>query len=321
MYLRHYALTLALLLSALSSRAQTFAERLGYPKDTIAVILHVDDVGMSHSSNLGAMQAMESSSASSFAIMMPCPWVPEIARWLNNNPNADAGLHLTLTSEWQIYRWGPVAGKKAVPGLVDDEGCLWRSVPEVATHATPDEIEAEIRAQLDRAETLHVPITHMDSHMGTLFARPDYFLRYFKVAAEKKIPMLAVGGHMTYVSKNEPDAAKGLLPLIPKIWNAGLPVIDDLHTGWSGLDTPAKFQAALEELKPGVTEFLFHASVPTEDFPLITNSHANRKADLEALTSDKTKEIMKRRGIVITTWRELMQRRQKAAPIDEANWK
>jgi len=305
----------------MSSRAQTFAERLGYPKDTIAVILHVDDVGMSHSSNLGAMQAMESSSASSFAIMMPCPWVPEIARWLKNNPKADAGLHLTLTSEWQIYRWGPVAGKKAVPGLVDDEGCLWRSVPEVATHATPDEIESEIRAQLDRAETLHVPITHMDSHMGTLFARPDYFLRYFKVAAEKKIPMLAVGGHMTYVSKNEPEAAKGLLPLIPKIWNAGLPVIDDLHTGWSGLDTPAKFQAALEELKPGVTEFLFHASVPTEDFPLITNSHANRKADLEALTSDKTKEIINRRGIVITTWRELMQRRQKAAPLDEANWK
>ena len=321
MHLRQLGLTILLVLITATSRAQTFAERLGYPKDTIAVILHVDDVGMSHSSNLGAISALESNSASSFAVMIPCPWVTEIARWLAKNRGADSGLHLTLTSEWQIYRWGPVAGKRAVPGLVDQEGCLWRSVPEVVAHATPDEIETEIRAQLDRAETFGLPITHMDSHMGTLFARPDYFMRYLKVAAEKKIPMLAVGGHMTYVSKNEPEAAKGLRPLIPKIWNAGLPVIDDLHTGWSGLDTPAKFQAALEELKPGVTEFLFHASVPTEDFSLITNSHANRKADLEALTSDKTKEIINRRGIVITTWRELMQRRQKAAPLDEANWK
>jgi predicted glycoside hydrolase/deacetylase ChbG (UPF0249 family) len=320
MRISHTVLGVIFLAMISSSRSQTFAERLGYPKDTIAVILHVDDVGMSHSSNLGAVTALESNSASSFAIMMPCPWVPEIARWLAKNTNADSGLHLTLTSEWQIYRWAPVAGKRAVPGLVDNEGCMWRSVPQVIAHATPDEIETEIRAQLDRAETLGVPITHMDSHMGTLFAKPDYFMRYLKVAAEKRIPMLAVGGHMTHVSKNEPDAAKSLRPLVPKIWNAGLPVIDDLHTGWSGLDTPAKFQAALEELKPGVTEFLFHASVPTEDFPLITNSHANRKADLEALTSEKTKEIMKRRGIVLTTWRELMQRRQNAAPLDESTW-
>lgn len=314
-------LLFALISAAVSLHAQTFAERLGYPKDTIAVILHVDDVGMSHSSNLGAIQATENGVASSFSIMMPCSWVPEIARWLQKNTNADAGLHLTLTSEWQLYRWGPVAGKKAVPGLVDSEGCLWRSVTQVATRATPDEIETEIRAQIDRAEGYGFQITHLDSHMGTLFARPDYFARYMKVAVEKKLPMLAIGGHMTYVAQREAEASKSLRPLIPKIWNGGLPVIDDLHTGWSGLDTPAKLQATLEELKPGVTMIIFHASVPTDEFPLITGTSANRKADLEALTSPRTKEILARRKIVLTTWRELMQRRQKAAPLDEASWK
>jgi hypothetical protein len=157
--------------------------------------------------------------------------------------------------------------------------------------------------------------------MGTLFARADYFARYMKVSIEKKLPMLAVGGHMTYVSQRESEAAKSLRPLVPKIWNAGLPVIDDLHTGWSGLDTPAKLQATLEELKPGITMIIFHASVPTEEFPLITGTSANRKADLDALTSPKTKEILKRRNIVLTTWRELMQRRQQAQPIDESTWK
>lgn len=314
-------LALLLLAAALSAKAQTFAERLGFPKGTIAVILHVDDVGMSHSSNLGAIQAIENGVASSFAIMMPCPWVPEIARWLKKNTNVDSGLHLTLTSEWQIYRWGPLAGRNAVPGLVDEEGCMWRSVPQVATRAKPDEIETEIREQITRAERLGIPITHLDSHMGTLFARPDYFERFMKVGIEKQIPILAVGGHMTYVSRNEPEESKGLRKLVPKIWNAGLPVIDDLHTGWSGLDTPSKLHAVLNELKPGVTEILFHASLPTEDFPLITGSSANRKADLEALTSPETRDILKRRGIVVTTWRELMERRRNAAPIDESTWK
>jgi chitin disaccharide deacetylase len=253
--------------------------------------------------------------------MMPCPWVPEIARWLKNNTNADAGLHLTLTSEWQIYRWGPVAGKKAVPGLVDSEGCMWRSVPQVATHATPDEIETEIRAQIEKAEGFGFEITHIDSHMGTLFARPDYFERFMKVGIEKKLPILAIGGHMTYVSEREGDAAKKLRPLVPKIWNAGLPVIDDLHTGWTGKDTMANLRETLNTLKPGVTMIIFHASRMTEEFPLITGSAKGRQVDLDALTNPETKEVLKRRGIVLTTWRECMQRRQKAQPIDESQWK
>src|SRR6185436_13081371 len=147
----------------------------------VVVILHVDDVGMSHPSNRGAIRATEEGVATSFATMMPCPWVPEIARYLKAHPNADNGLHLTLTAEWQLYRWGPVAGKAAVPGLVDGEGCLWHSVQEVAAHASADEVERELRAQLDRAKTLGIPITHLDSHMGTLFARPDYFERFARV--------------------------------------------------------------------------------------------------------------------------------------------
>jgi chitin disaccharide deacetylase len=307
--------------STAAPSAQTFAERLGWPKDTIAIILHVDDVGMSHPSNLGAIESIEKGVASSFSIMMPCPWVPEIARWLQKNTNADSGLHLTLTSEWQLYRWGPVAGKKAVPGLVDNEGCLWRSVPQVAARATPDEIETEIRAQIERAEGFGFPMTHIDSHMGTLFARPDYFARYMKVGIEKKLPILAMGGHMTYVSQREGAQVKELRALIPKIWNGGLPVIDDLHTGWTGQDTMANLRETLNTLKPGVTMIIFHASKMTEEFPLVTGSAKGRQVDLDALTNPETKEILQRRGIVLTTWRECMQRRQKAQPIDEAQWK
>ncbi len=303
---------------ALASDA-TFAERLGWKANDVVVILHVDDVGMSHSSNLGAIEAIEKGAATSFSIMMPCPWVPEISRHLKNHSAADSGLHLTLTSEWQIYRWGPLAGKSQVPGLVDAEGCLWHSVEQVAAKATPDEIEREIRAQIDRAETLRIPITHLDSHMGTLFARPDYFERFAKVGMEKQIPVLCVGGHMTYVSQENKEAARQLRPWVKKLWNAGLPVLDDLFTGFTSFkaeEKPEKLMTLLAELKPGVTEILFHASLPTEEFPLITGSSEARRADLKALTDPRVKKLIQERGIILTTWKELKERRQKAGVME-----
>ena len=298
---------------------KTFAERLGWKAGDVVVILHVDDVGMAHSSNLGATEAVENGLARSWAIMMPCPWVPEIARYLKDHPNVDSGLHLTLTSEWQLYRWGPLAGKSQVPGLVDPQGCLWRGVAEVVSHATADEIELEIRAQIERAETLGLPITHIDSHMGTLFARSDYFARYMKIGIEKQIPILAIGGHATYTLQENPEAGEKLRALIPTIWNAGLPVLDDLHTGsygWKPAEKTEKLLTLLAGLKPGVTEILFHASRPTEDFPIITGSSESRLADLKALTDPRLKKLIQERGIIVTTWKELKERRKNAAPME-----
>jgi predicted glycoside hydrolase/deacetylase ChbG (UPF0249 family) len=297
----------------------TFAQRLGWKSNDVVVILHVDDVGMSHSSNLGAIEATEKGVATSWSVMMPCPWVPEIARYLEAHPDVDSGLHLTLNSEWASYRWGPLAGKAQVPGLVDKEGCLWPNVGQVTRKATPDEIETEIRAQIDRAEALGLQITHLDSHMGTLFARPDYFERFVKVGVEKQIPVLCVGNHMAHARQENREAVALLQPWVKKIWNAGLPVIDDLHTdsyGWKPEEKTEKLLRVLKELNPGVTEILFHASLPTEDFPIITDSSESRRADLKALTDAGVKELVRERGIILTTWKELKERRKKAAAME-----
>ena len=310
---------LSLLLATNLHAEKTFAERLGWKPNDVVVILHVDDMGMSHSSNLGGIETVEKGVATSWSIMMPCPWVPEIAKYLKQHPDMDSGLHLTLTSEWSPYRWQPLAGKPKVPGLVDEEGCLWHEVPQVAEHATPDEIETEIRAQVDRAELMGIPITHLDSHMGTLFARPDYFERFAKVGIEKGIPILVIGEHAIYAMKENPEVVGKLRAWIPKIWNAGLPVIDDLHTDsyvWKPEQKTEKFIALLKELKPGVTEIIFHASIPTDDFPLITSSSAARLADTRALTDPVVRQVIKERGIILTTWKELKERRKKARPMD-----
>ncbi len=133
--------------SALSARAETWAEKLGYPSGKIVLILHADDIGMCYEANEAAKTYLTEGQIQSAAMMVPCPWFNEIAAWYKDHPEFDMGLHLAMNSEWKWYRWGPVAGKDQVPGMVDPDGYLWHDVIETATHASAKEIETEIRAK------------------------------------------------------------------------------------------------------------------------------------------------------------------------------
>lgn len=310
-------LVLVLFATTASGADQTFAERLGWPHGARVVLFHCDDAGMSHASNLGAIESLEKGAVTSVSIMMPCPWVPEFVKYVKEHPQVDAGLHLTLNSEWTLYRWGPVAGKPAVPGLCDPDGYLWHPVQETATHATPDEVEREIRAQIEKAEAMGLHPTHIDTHMGALVARPEFLDRYLKVGIEKHIPVLAIGGHRNFAAVENARAMEQFQERMEKVWNAGLPVIDDLHTasyGWKEGAKSARFIALLKELKPGVTMIIVHCSRPTEEFPLITSSSDLRFEDLKAMIDPDLRKTMKEEGILQTTWRELKERRDKVGP-------
>ena len=294
----------------------TYAERLGWPPGSRVVIFHIDDAGMCHDANAGAIEAIEKGAATSVSIMFPCAWVVEFARYLKKHPDVDAGAHLTLTSEWDNYRWGPVAGKRAVPGLVDEEGCFWDDVPNVIAHASADEVETEIRAQVDRAETLGIKLTHLDSHMGTLFESPEYFMRYMKLGIEKKIPVLIAGGHLRYILEGEPEIADAVKAMAQMAWAAGLPVLDDIHAisyDWKEkAEKKEKVIEFLRTLEPGITEFILHCTKPSNVFEHISTSGPTREADLLAMTDPEVKKVIEEEGIILTTWRELMQRRGQA---------
>ena len=290
----------------------TYAERLGWPEGTKAVIFHVDDAGMSHNSNMGAIKAIEDGVGTSLSIMMPCPWVPEIAAYVKDHPQFDAGLHLTHTSEWKKYRWGPVAGRSVVPGLVDTNGYLWPDVVGVTAHATADEVEAEIRAQIDKALSMGIEPTHLDSHMGTCFA-PQYIERYVKVGIEKKIPILIMGGHMQHIGAQAAAYRPLVIAIAQNVWDAGLPVIDDLVTQPTSAkdyeQRKAELIELLREMKPGITEIIVHCTVQTEVFSHISGSGPTREAELRLLTDPDVKEFIEKEGILLTTWRELKKRR------------
>lgn len=305
----------------------TFAEKLGYPRGSKVLILHVDDAGMSYDSNEGVIEAITKGAATSCSVMMPCPWVPGFVHYLKQHPEIDAGLHLTLTSEWTDYRWAPLASNERVPGLTDKEDDLWHSVEDVVKHASADEVETEILAQLDRANSMGFIPTHLDSHMGTLFALPGFLQRYIKVGIEKHIPVMLPGGQDVLIQQ-QTHAADALIKQMQGIgktlWAAGLPVLDDLHNfsyDWKIPDSIAKddqklqafktvrYVEAIKSLRPGITMMIMHCTKTTEVFPYISSSGTVRKGDLLAMTDPAFKAALKKEGIIVTTWRELAQRR------------
>lgn len=330
-------------------QTQTYAEKLGWPKGARVLILHVDDAGMSHESDEGVEMATGSGVSTSTSVMMPCPWVPEIVKYIKEHPNMDAGLHLTLTSEWDNYRWGPLAGKEAVPGLVDKQGDLYSSVAAVYYHATPEEVDKEIRAQLDRALSMGFKPTHLDSHMGTLFAKPAFLEKYLKLGIEKQIPVMFPGGDDLFYRSEAKAAAIAELKrqgkyvegmTIPEdpalgqakttgdmLWKNGLPVLDDLHNSsydWNMPDVDNKTDAEIQKwytdhyiesigrLSPGLTMVIMHCTNPSENFKNICKEGKKRKGDLLAMVDPRLKAFLQNNGFILTTWREVMERRIKA---------
>ena len=145
---------------------------------------------MCHSANLATREAMEMGMLSSASVMMPCPWVQEFCEWATANSAKDLCVHLTLTSEWQHFRWRPVASIDKVKGLIDGEGYMWRDVRSSATNATAAEVEIELKAQIERAKLYGLNFTHLDTHMGTLLSRPDFFEVYIKLTKDYGVPCM-----------------------------------------------------------------------------------------------------------------------------------
>src|SRR5437763_5320341 len=163
------------LVTPMLGQDKTVAERLGYPAGSKLLIIHADDLAVAHSVNSASFDALDKNAVTSASIMVPCPWLTEVAQYAKAHPDADLGLHLTLTSEWKTYRWGPVESKDKVPSLLDGSGYLWPDTEPAKQHIKADEAELEIRAQIEKAMSLGIHPTHVDSHMGVLFERPDLF--------------------------------------------------------------------------------------------------------------------------------------------------
>jgi predicted glycoside hydrolase/deacetylase ChbG (UPF0249 family) len=287
-----------------AASAQSLVERLGYPAGTKLVIIHADDLGETHAVNAAAMQALERGAVNSASMMVPCPWFPEIADFAKSHPDADLGLHLTLTSERVYYRWGPVAPGDQVSTLVDENGYLrhdWDDHPRI----DPKQVEVELRAQVERALRMGVHPTHLDSHQYRLIMNgKELFDAMLRVAHGYKLPVFVTRDWFAQY----PYLASSIGP-------------DDVvldHTVTIDPDVPAQkwvdfYLTALKNLQPGVTEFVIHPGFDDEELRAATRERptwgaAWRQRDYDFFTSEEFRQALQRENIKLITWRELARR-------------
>jgi len=290
----------------------TWAEKLGFPAGKKVIILHADDAGMSEGANIATAHYLKNKYIQSTAIMAPCPAADEFIQWAIEHPEADVGMHLTHTSEWKTYRWGPVSDPAEVPGLIDPDGMLWNEVFNVVMHASADEVEKEIRAQIDKAISMGYQPNHIDTHMGTLYGHPAYVERFFKVAVEYGIPANAIDlSDPQLVDKFKKQGYPINEDVIKLMEQYPLPKLDNFTSAPNAKnyeEKVEKFKTLIKALPAGLTEIIFHPSVESEELKTITNSWQQRVWEAKMFSDPDLIRFFEEEELIFTNWIEIMER-------------
>jgi predicted glycoside hydrolase/deacetylase ChbG (UPF0249 family) len=277
--------------------AQNLAERLGYAADAKLLIIHADDVGVSHSENVATIEAMENGLVNSASIMVPCPWFPEIARYAVEHSEMDFGLHLTLTSEWKHYKWGPVTLSKEVKSLVNPKGYFYAETDTLGVQGTVDAVRMELTSQIDKAYQFGIDVTHLDAHMfGAM--RPKFISTYVQLGRKYKVPVLLTKDQVEFldIPLIETDVVvDNLLFSLPEHLDGDF---DDFYSD------------VLNNLEPGVSCLLLHAAFDDTEMNAVTKDHPDwgakwRQADFNFFSSEKCKKLLNENDIQLVTWREI----------------
>jgi chitin disaccharide deacetylase len=286
-------------------------ERLGYPAGTRLLILHADDFGMNHSVNRAISEALENHWITSASILVPCPWFLEAAAYAKAHPDADLGIHQALNSEWASLRWGPVASNDKVPSLLDSQGYFPLDTPEVAKKAKSDEVETELRAQIDRAQKFGVHITHLDTHMTAEFQTPTLFSIYQKLGEDFRLPILAA---RTGSEHAVPAFARmpGDHILVDRVIEVSPGIEPRLWAAW--------YEKQLAPLGPGVYEVILHLAYDDDEMRGATFDHPDwgaawRQRDLDMVKSPEFQKFLKDQGFILVGWKVLA----KALPKNYGN--
>jgi len=279
------------------------AQKLGFSEDTKLLIIHADDAGLSHSENMATIKSLEKGIVNSYSIMVPCPWFYEMAVFAKNNPRFDNGIHLTLTCEWENYKFGPVLPIKEVPSLVDENGYFYKKREQLRKSASAQDVKKELRAQIEKAINFGLKPTHIDSHMYSVGASPEFFQIYRDLGKEYNLPIMISSQLMEMVGLN-PD----------QIINNGDLTIEKAHFGIFEYFESGKlsdyYSKVFENLVSGLNIVLIHPAFDDNEMKGITLNHPNfgsewRQIDFDSFTSPENMAKLKESDIELITWNDI----------------
>jgi predicted glycoside hydrolase/deacetylase ChbG (UPF0249 family) len=293
-----------------------FLKKLGFTDNDRAVIIHTDDIGMCHASVQAFKDLWAFGTISSGATMVPCPWFPAVAQMCRENPDMDMGVHATLNSEWQSYRWGPLSTREASSGLMDESGYFHQWQPAAYENAQPETVEKEVNAQIEKALAAGIDVTHVDSHMGTIM-HPKFIQSYIQAASSRLLPNMLPRLNAQVIETmqmNEQELAQ-YVPIMEILESLGIPMIDailfmPLNHGDNHIEAARKL---LGEAPVGITHFLFHPSIDTPELRAIAPDWVARVANYNAFMSDEMKKILEREDIKVIGYRALRDAMRKSS--------
>jgi len=282
--------------------------KLGLADDDRVVIIHTDDIGMCQASLAAFADLVDFGLISSGATMVPCPWFPQVTAYCRAHPSVDLGVHLTLTCEWDAYRWGPISTRDPTSGLIDEEGYFYRQSEPVQEHGDPAAIQIELLAQVERALKAGIDVTHVDTHMATVIHQKLIPI-YLQVAAQYRLPPMLPRWDQARQHEMglDVETAAFAARVMPEIEAQGVPMFD--HLAMMPLDEPAhRVETAkrlLDALPPGLSYFILHPAMDTPELRAIAPDWLNRVADYEAFTSPELRDYVRNSGLHVIGYRTL----------------
>lgn len=281
------------------------------------LIVNADDYGMCNAANKAINELFEGGWLKSATVMMPCPAAKDAVDFSIAHPEYAIGVHLTMTSEWGTYRWKPLTNGRT---LIDEEGYMWHESDQVEKNASYEDLEAEIRAQIDLAHSMGMKPSHIDNHMGSLYGHytgrlglskmtirvcGEYGYAYrLYTAADKRI-----------CPKGTPYILYAAVPLLSKKWGKKYKVVIPdylLFPDWNNdmrqsyevyRDTILKIWTNIPE--NGVTETFVHPSVECDELKSITARWQDRVWEYQLMKDPYVHEFLKAHGVVLINYRQL----------------
>ncbi len=290
------------------------------------LIINADDFGMCHSQNLAIMELLGKGCITSSTIMAPCAWAFEAARFAAENPQHAIGVHWTLTSEWGTYRWAPLT--KGAASLCDEEGFMWHESDQVENEADGDEIEAEIRAQIEKLKLLGLNPSHVDNHMGSIYGIETGRLELLNIAIDvagdygfpfrfpAKIVASQADNDMLDIKIDKELLVSMAAKFAAYADSKGVAMPDYLiPNDWNGpqKDSYESFREYVYELyrsfPEGVTETYMHPALESDELKAITGNWQRRVWEYNLLKDPATEQHLKACGIKLINYRDLKEMR------------
>lgn len=281
---------------------QTLAEKLGYDANAKLLIVHADDIGLAQSVNDATNSAFASGGITSGSIMVPCPWFLDFAEYYKSHPDLDVGIHITLTSEWDHYKFGGVLPSTEIPSLLDENGYFYPTTKEVGLHADPVEAEKEIRAQIDRAIAYGITPTHLDTHMASVGAKPELVQIYLKLGKEYNLPVFVPRMLLMGMPEEVREKIRREFVLVDGFFMLN---VDGPDASWE-----EEYRKMVKEVAPGLNVLIVHLAYDNAEMQAVAVNHPAfgatwREKDLKYVQSQEFSDLLKKNQIQLVTWKEI----------------